>query len=152
MVCPGWLVLPGPAWPAPFQRARLHPAGFGRAAGSIRIQTPGHARSTPGGAGSAKEVEQVASYIKEIDALEAKVKLRGGPQLEETDEESRAAKRARTQLETIGIRSRSSSPVWKSSFKRPTPSMRRCPRHSLCSMAWRITNLTHWLISTQTTT
>ena len=53
-----------------------------------------------------------------------------------------AAKRARTQLETIGIRSRSSSPVWNSNFGRPTPSMRRCPRHSLCSMAWRFLGIT----------
>ena len=40
--------------------------------------------------------------------------------------------------------------AWKSNFRRPTarwrgvstPSTGRCPRKSLCSMAWRITNLT----------
>ena len=46
-------------------------------------------------------------------------------------------------------------PVWKSNFGRPTPSTRPRPRICICSMAWRfhtidaLSNLTHWLISTQ---
>ena len=44
-------------------------------------------------------------------------------------------------------------------FRAPTPSTRRRPRNCICSMAWRVYaidatsyNLTHWLISTQSTT
>ena len=46
------------------------------------------------------------------------------------------AAKGQTQLETIGIRSRSPPPV-EIKLGRPTPSMRCCPCHSLCSMAWR---------------
>ena len=46
-----------------------------------------------------------------------------------------------------------SRPVWKSNFRRPTPSTRRLPCDCVCSMTWRLTdvshNLTHGLISTQ---
>ena len=31
--------------------------------------------------------------------------------------------------------------VWKSNFRRSTPSTRRCPRNNLCSMAWRSTKV-----------
>ena len=28
--------------------------------------------------------------------------------------------------------------VWKSNFRRPTPSTRHCPRDCICSMVWRL--------------
>ena len=31
--------------------------------------------------------------------------------------------------------------VWKSNFRRPTPSTRCCPRHRVCWMAWRFTKV-----------
>ena len=42
------------------------------------------------------------------------------------------------------FRAVASAPVWKSNFRRPTPSKRRCPRN--CGSSRRGHNLAHWLI------